>query len=98
MKGIIIVNSHTHNSLLDYQPKRLKQEFELLGHNIDIVDNDCFVVTIENQGFKSKLHEYDFCIYLDKDINISNEYSLLHKMKKTRRRKITTWKKMRIVK
>ena len=33
----------------------------------------------------------------DKDINISNEYSLLHKMKKTRRRKITTWKKMRIV-
>lgn len=68
MKGIIIVNSHTHNSLLDYQPKRLKQEFELLGHNIDIVDNDCFVVTIENQGFKSKLHEYDFCIYLDKDI------------------------------
>ena len=27
---------------------------------------------------------------LDKDINISNEYSLLHKMKKTRRRKITT--------
>ena len=27
---------------------------------------------------------------LDKDINISNECSLLHKMKKTRRRKITT--------
>lgn len=67
MKGCIIVNAHTHNSCLDYQPKRLKQEFEKLGHDVDIIENLVPVVLCEHD-IKSHISKYEFCVYLDKDI------------------------------
>ena len=66
MKGLIFTNAYSMQSEALYQPTRLKDEFESLGVSIDIRANDFFPFCIDT-SIKSKISEYDFCIYLDKD-------------------------------
>lgn len=69
MNGVILTNAHTHYEDIDYQPKRLKEEFEKLGVKIDILNNDFFPAFIYKDSIVNNLGKYDFCVYLDKDIN-----------------------------
>lgn len=72
MKGIILTNAYVNTGDIAYQPNRLKEEFENLGVNIDVLPNDFFPISVENGNLKHKLDGYDFCIFLDKD-----KYALL---------------------
>ena len=47
MKGIILTNAYVNTGDIAFQPERLKQEFELLGVEIDVIPNDLqFTVTV----------------------------------------------------
>ena len=70
-KGLIIVNAYCELDSNLHQSKRLKQELEILGVNVDILKNDSFLAYIQNGNIVSRLNNYDFCIYLDKDKYIS---------------------------
>ena len=72
MKGIILTNAYVNTGDIAYQPDRLKEEFEKLGVEIDVIPNDFFPVSVENGNLTHKLQGYDFCIFLDKD-----KYALL---------------------
>ncbi len=67
MKGLIIKNVYQDFEESNYQPKRLKEEFEKLGVETDILKNDGLGFTLENGKIKSSLEKYDFCVYFDKD-------------------------------
>ena len=67
MKGLILVNAYSTQSEMLYQPNRLKEEFNALGVDCDVVRNDFFPFCIDKTTIKSKLIGYDFCVYLDKD-------------------------------
>lgn len=66
MKATIIVNAYTEAENADYQPLRLKEEFEKLGVKADIVKNDGSLCKIANEKTLCTLNA-DFCIFLDKD-------------------------------
>lgn len=70
-KGMIAINAYSElkNSL--NQSERLKDELEKLGIKVDILRNRGFNFFIDNNDFVSKIDDYDFCIYLDKDKYIS---------------------------
>lgn len=54
------------------QPARLKAELEKLGVETEIKRNDFFPVFTDCEGkIQSRIKEFDFCIYLDKDKYIS---------------------------
>lgn len=50
-----------------YQYERLKQEFEKLGVEIEVLKNDYFCLLDENAEIVNNFPKCDFCIYLDKD-------------------------------
>ena len=66
MKGLILTNAYSTQSEALYQPNRLKEEFEKLGVRVDILQNDFFPFCTYGT-INSKISQYDFCIYLDKD-------------------------------
>ncbi len=71
-KGLILINAYTNLKHSLDQSLRLKEELENLGIDIDIKRNNFFASYINNKGeLKSKLSDYDFCVYLDKDKYIS---------------------------
>ena len=67
MKGIILTNAYVNTGDIAFQPERLKEEFELLGVEIDVIPNDFFPITVDNGNIAHSLENYDFCIFLDKD-------------------------------
>lgn len=67
MKGIIIINAYLQMKEALYQPKRLQEEFKKLGVDVDIKQNNFFPCSLEDNNIVSKLSDYAFCIYLDKD-------------------------------
>lgn len=71
MKAIILTNAYKDIPQTRSQSARLKQELEKRGVPADIMRNDFFAAYIEGGRAVSKLAEYDFCIYLDKDKYIS---------------------------
>lgn len=68
MKGIIVLNKTDLS--LDNQAYSIKGSFENLGHFIEILRNDLTLARITNNivglGFSA-----DFCIFLDKDIELA---------------------------
>lgn len=71
-KGLILINAYVTLKHSLYQSSRLKEEFEKMGVTIDILENDAFYALINDKGeIESKLSNYDFCIYLNKDKYIS---------------------------
>lgn len=72
-KGIIFNNAYSNIKSSVYQSERLKEEFDKLDVQIDIVKNNYFANYIDECGnIKSEIINYDFCIYLDKDKYILN--------------------------
>lgn len=53
--------------------KRMKDEFSFLGINVDVKGNENILSYIEGDGsIKANLSEYDFVLFLDKDIHVSH--------------------------
>ena len=71
MKGIIVINAFNKPKASVIQAQRLRQEFNNLGVEADIV-NDAFIRTgIKDNKILSLFSEVDFCVYLDKDKYVS---------------------------
>ncbi len=70
-KGLILVNAYTRSETELNQPKRLKEELEKRGIEAEIKRNDFFPVIIDGGNVTSRIHGYDFCVYLDKDKYVS---------------------------
>lgn len=69
MNGIIVVNFEQGNVSFEIFNKinRLKEEFELLNVEIEVVYNNGTLAVIENGEIKTSIKKCDFVIYLDKD-------------------------------
>lgn len=71
MNGIIITNQELgHNK---YKIKRFKEEFYLLGVDLDVYTNDGTLALIKDNKIQINLPKADFVIYLDKDIYLAKE-------------------------
>lgn len=66
-KGIIIVNAYCKLPSMLNQAYRLKEEFNLLGVSVDVIENGYDTFVNENGEIISNLSSVDFCVYLDKD-------------------------------
>ena len=64
MKGIIVKNGYFSSVAYDKQISRLEEEFKLLGVETEIYYNKYPVTTYQK-------FNYDFCVFLDKDINLA---------------------------
>ena len=62
MKGIILTNANYSTPSTLYQSSRLLEEFEKLGVDIAVMKNDGTFCNLNNT------FDFDFCIFLDKDI------------------------------
>lgn len=71
MKGIIFINPFLAPIESVHQAERLKEEFNKLGVEIDIVSNGFSRVAIDGEKAKIDLSYFDFAIYLDKDKYLS---------------------------
>ena len=67
MKGLILTNAYVNTGDIAYQPNRLKEEFEILGVEVDVKPNDFFPIIVDNGKLNNFVSNYDFCIFLDKD-------------------------------
>lgn len=67
----IFINAYEHSEHNLYQPKRLLEELTALGMQADLVRNGDFPAYISGGRAYSKLADYDFGIYLDKDKYVS---------------------------
>ncbi len=71
MKGIIFINPFLVPTESVRQAERLKEEFNRLGVEIDIISNGFSRVFINGESTKVNLADFDFAIYLDKDKYLS---------------------------
>ncbi len=70
-KGLIVKNTFNKSETYLYQLNRIKEEMEILGIKIDIKDTASLHLLIDDSiKFKSE-NDYDFVIFLDKDIVFS---------------------------
>lgn len=67
MKGIIIINPYFAPKESVYQAERLKEEFNNLGVDVDIVANAFLTSCLDDGALKATLKDVDFAVYLDKD-------------------------------
>lgn len=68
MRAVILINAYSRLEHGLYQSARLKEELEKLGVVTDIRRNNFFATAVSDCGEAiSRLSEYAFCIYLDKD-------------------------------
>ena len=67
MKGFILINVYSKNEEYLYQAKRMQEEFAIKGVSVDIIEGGNFLLYIENNNIESKINEYDFCVFWDKD-------------------------------
>lgn len=70
-KGIIIINGYSTLKSSLNQANRLKEEFNKLGVEIEVIKNNEFLCSIKNSNIFCAVKGYDFCIYLDKDKYLS---------------------------
>lgn len=69
MRGLIITNQEIRHN--QYKIDRFKEEFDKRNISIDIKINDGTIASIENGSIVLKIPNYDFVIYLDKDIYLA---------------------------
>ncbi len=67
IKGAIVINAFLRPKESVVQAERLKQEFALLGVEVNIVNDDFLLTGIANNSIYSKLSKLDFVLYLNKD-------------------------------
>ncbi len=77
MKGIIIVNPYGFPNNSIKQAERLKEEFDILGVKVQIVNNAFTLLSIEKDKLISQLEEVDFAVFLDKDKYLSIQLTKL---------------------
>lgn len=70
-KGVIITNAYYYGESTANQVARLQSEFLKIGNPVDWIDNSTLPALINDNVIFSKLTEYDFAIYLDKDPHIA---------------------------
>ncbi|MBE7083929.1 MAG: RimK family alpha-L-glutamate ligase [Clostridiales bacterium] len=70
-KGLIFVNPYLVPKESIYQAERLKEEFNNLGVDIEIVSDGCFRVVMDGDKTNIDLTASDFAVYLDKDKYLS---------------------------
>ena len=58
--GLIIINSFSYSEIFKNQTKRLSDEFEKLGVNIDIRRNCNIDVYLDNYNIVNNIKQYDF--------------------------------------
>ena len=68
MKGIILVNAYYETQATVYQANRMKEEFEKLSVQCDVVKNNGEFCHIKDG--KINTLSADFCIYFDKDLYV----------------------------
>jgi RimK family alpha-L-glutamate ligase len=73
MKGKIIVNTFLRPIESINQAKRLKEEFNLLGVSVDIINDGYLSSMIVGNNIVTDLFDTDFVVYLDKDKYLSKE-------------------------
>ena len=78
MKGLILTNAYSTSKEYLYQSIRLKEEFSLLGVDIDIKQNNNFDAFIKDNIIYTHCKDYDFVIYWDKDKYILSMLDKLH--------------------
>ena len=71
MKGIIIINPYRIPIESVHQAERLKEEFNKLGVEAEIIDDGYLKAEIANGKLNSSLLLNDFAVYLDKDKYLS---------------------------
>ena len=67
MKGFIVINAFLRPIESVKQAERLKQEFNNLGVEVDVVTDGFLRYSLTDGGIVSVFSGYDFCVYLDKD-------------------------------
>ncbi len=73
MKKVAIVgNGYNVTKAVSLQIADLKEELNKLGAIVDILYTDKILVYLNEDNLKSVIGEYDFIVYLDKDLYISN--------------------------
>lgn len=72
MKGLIIINHFRIPYESVYQAERLKEEFNKLGVDVDIIDDGYLKAVLDDGELKSEFSQADFAVYLDKDKYLSN--------------------------
>ncbi len=76
MKGIIVINPYHVPKENVLQAKRLKEEFDKLGVDVDVVDDGFTRAYLKDNKLVCKEEGIDFVLYLDKDKYLSNELTL----------------------
>lgn len=72
MKGLILLNAYNYSDTMVYQTSRIKEEFNKLGVEIDIKQNNIIPAYIGSNGdVLTSIKKYDFVIFWDKDKHLS---------------------------
>ena len=75
MRGLIFINPYLVPKESVYQAERLKEEFNKLGVEIDVISDGFSRVAISGDRAQADLPKPDFAVYLDKDKYLSNVLS-----------------------
>ncbi|MBO5889243.1 MAG: RimK family alpha-L-glutamate ligase [Clostridia bacterium] len=67
LKGLIIINKYSTMPSMLHQASRIKEEFDKLGVEIEIVKNGYFPYLNDNCDIENTYKNIDFVVYLDKD-------------------------------
>lgn len=67
MKGLLLTNGYGLAEGIKHQVARLKEEFLVLGVDVDVLANNHLLVYVNDGKIISTLGKYDFIVYLDKD-------------------------------
>ena len=71
MKGVIFINPFLVTAQNVHQAERLKQEFNKMGVDIEIISDGYMRLSISGKGVSADMQKPDFAIYLDKDKYLS---------------------------
>ena len=77
MKGAVVINPFLIPVSCVHQDERLKEEFNKLGVNLDIITDGYLRTLLFNGKVESELKDYQFIIYLDKDKYLSQSLNSL---------------------
>ena len=72
MKGLILTNAYTLLPQVEHQCARMQEEFSRLSVQTRVMRNNFFAAYLDEGEIRSKISDFDFCLYLDKDKYISH--------------------------
>jgi len=72
MRGFILNNGFYLSPAQDYKRNRIKEEFNKVGIEVDLLNSLDLEFSMDNSKISlNNIHNYDFCVYLDKDENLA---------------------------